>query len=99
MPSKERLLEKRAALVARLAHHADAITGNLSKSAVPPRSNNFYWRLTWKEKQKTRIQYVRPEDLDSVKKGTAQFARLKELIQQIGDINRTVVLSRNKRSS
>jgi hypothetical protein len=99
MQHEARLLAKRDKLVAQLARHADAISGNLSKSAVPPGSGNYYWRITWKEKQKTKIQYVRPEDLDRVKKGTEQFARLKELAQQIGDINRSIVLPKAKRRS
>jgi hypothetical protein len=99
MQRDDRLLTRRANLVAQLTRHADAISGNLSKSAVPPGSGNYYWRITWKEKQKTKIQYVRPEDLDRVKKGTEQFARLKELSQQIGDINRSIVLAKSKRQS
>jgi hypothetical protein len=96
MQHKERLLEKRARLVAQLAQHSEAISGNLGKSAVPPQSDNYYWRITWKEKQKTKVQYVRPEDLDLVRKGTEHFAQLKKLIQDIGDINRRVVLTKNK---
>jgi hypothetical protein len=96
MQRKDRLLEKRAWLVAQLAQYSDAISGNLGKSAVPPRSDNYYWRITWKEKQKTKVQYVRPEDLDFVRKGTEHFTQLKKLIQEIGDINRRVVLTKNK---
>lgn len=99
MQHKERLLEKRARLVAQLAQHSEAISGNLGKSAVPPQSDNYYWRITWKEKQKTKVQYVRPEDLDLVRKGTEHFAQLKKLIQDIGDINRRVVLTKNKSAS
>src|SRR4030042_1895739 len=99
MHHKDQLLKKRTGLLAQLANHADAISGNISKSAVPPRSDNYYWRITWKEKQKTRIRYVRSEDLESIKKGIEHFAQLKRLIQQIGDINRTIVLSTAKRSS
>ena len=99
MEHNERLLKKRANLVTQLAQHVNAVSGNLSKSAVPPRSGNFYWRITWKEKQKTKIQYVRPEALDRVRKGIEHFSQMKKLIQQIGDINRTILLSKNKRSS
>lgn len=99
MQRTDRLLEKRARMVAQLSHHSEAISGNLGKSAVPPRSGNYYWRITWKENQKTKVQYVRPEDLDLVRKGTGHFAQLKKLIQQIGDINRTIVLSKKKSAS
>jgi hypothetical protein len=99
MQRKDQLLRKRAKLVAQLAQYSEAISGNLGKSAVPPQSDNYYWRLTWKEKQKTRVQYVRPEDFDSVRKGTEDFAQLKKLVQEIGDINRRVILAKNKSSS
>jgi hypothetical protein len=99
MQRNERLLQKRSRLLAQLTQYPDALSGNLSKSAVPPGSGNFYWRLTWKEKQKTKIQYVRSEDFDKVKKGTEHFALLKKLIQQIGDINRAIVLCKATRSS
>lgn len=99
MQRKDRLLEKRAKLMAQLGQHSEAISGNLGKSAVPPQSGNYYWRITWKEKQKTKVQYVRPEDLDLVRKGTGHFAQLKKLIQEIGDINRRVVLTKNKKAS
>lgn len=99
MQHKDRLLEKRARLMAQLTRHTEAISGNLNKTAVPPQSNNYYWRLTWKESQKTKVQYVRPEDLEIVREGTDHFAQLKKLVQQIGDINRTIILSKNKRAS
>jgi hypothetical protein len=95
----DRLLEKRATLLARLSQYPEAISGNLSQSAVPPGSKNFYWRLTWKEKQKTRVQYVRSEDVDTVRQATEQFALLKKMLLQIGNINREIILSRSKRSS
>ena len=99
MRHKDHLLQKRANVMAQLARHADAVSGNLSKSAVPPWSSNYYWRITWKEKQKTKIQYVRAEDVDKVKKGVEHFTQMKKLIQQIGDINRGIILSKEKRSS
>jgi hypothetical protein len=99
MENKERLLKKRANLMTQLVQHVDAVSGNLSKSAVPPGSANFYWRITWKEKQKTKIQYVRPEALNKVRKGIEHFAHMKKLIHQIGDINRTILLCQDKRSS
>ena len=99
MQHNARLLQKRAAVVTQLARHADAISGNLSKSAVPPGSGNYYWRITWKEKQKTKIRYVRTEDVDKVKKGVEHFAQMKKLILQVGDINRAIMLSKAKRSS
>jgi hypothetical protein len=80
-----------------LTQFPDAVSGNISKAAVPPGSKNFYWRITWKEKQKTRIRYVRPEDVPVITRGIKQFAQLKKILGQIGDINRTIILSKSKR--
>ena len=46
MQRKDRLLEKRAKLVAQLALHSDAISGNLGKSAVPPYGAQLNWTLS-----------------------------------------------------
>jgi hypothetical protein len=99
MTHPKRLIMKRDKLVSELTSYSDAVSGNLSKGAVPPGSKNCYWRITWKENQKTKIQYVRPEAVAAFNKGIEQFNKLKKIVQQIGDINRTVLSSQQKRSS
>jgi hypothetical protein len=94
-----RLLKRRDLLASKLASHAGAVSGNLSKAAIPTGSANFYWRITWKEKQKTKLRYVRAEHFDAIKTGIEHFAQLKQMIQEIGDINREIILSQPKRSS
>jgi hypothetical protein len=93
MSSKKQLIRKRDALINQLSQFSDAVSGNLSKSAVPPHSSNHYWRITWKEKQKTRIQYVRPAELDRFSAGIKQFSRLKNAVNTLGDINRAIILA------
>ena len=97
MNRSEALLKKRNKLHQELTQFPDAVSGNLSKAAVPPGSNNFYWRITWKDKQKTKINYVRPEDVTAITRGIKQFAQVKKILGQIGDINRTIILSKSKR--
>jgi len=97
MGRSETLLKMRNKLLQELAQFPDAVSGNISKAAVPPGSNNFYWRITWKDKQKTKINYVRPEDVTAITRGIKQFAQVKKILGQIGDINRTIILSKSKR--
>jgi hypothetical protein len=94
MQKVQRCIQRRDRLVGQLSVLGDAIGGNLSKAAVPPGSSNFYWRITWKESQKTKIQYVRPDELAAFENGIKQFSKLKALINQIGDINRSILLLR-----
>jgi hypothetical protein len=94
MHNVQRLTLQRDRLVEQLSTFGDAISGNIYKAAVPPGSSNFYWRITWKEKQKTRIQYVRPEELRKFKNGIKKFSSLKSLVNQMGDINRSLLLLR-----
>ena len=86
------LLKKRLALVAALSKYPLALAGNLSKSRVPPQTGKYFWRLTWKEKQKTKIQYVRHVDLIQIQQGVRQFVTLRKVLLQLGEVNRAVIL-------
>ena len=86
------LILRHDVLIKKLATFSKAISGNLSKGAVPAGSKNYYWRVTWKEKQKSKILYVRPEEVSIFRRGIKQFVQLKKVIQEIGDINRTILL-------
>jgi len=92
MERADTLIRRRDVLIKKLATFNKAISGNISKGSVPPRSKNYYWRITWKEKQKSIILYVRPEEVPAFRTGIKQFAHLKKTIQEIGDINRTILL-------
>ena len=96
MPSLKQLMRSREALIGKLSKYSDAVSGNLSKGAVPPGSTNCYWRITWKEQQKTRILYVRPYEVDKFNAGIEQFARLKGAINKLGDINRAIILAKRE---
>jgi len=88
------LLDRRDKTICQLSKFPHAIAGNLSQSQVPPRTGKYYWRLTWKEKQKTRIQYIRHEELDSIQDGVRQFANLRKSLLRLGEINRAIILLR-----
>jgi len=92
MQKVQRCIQQRDRLVGQLSAFGEATSGNLSKAAVPPGSSNFFWRITWKEKQKTKIQYVRPDELQRFEAGIKQFGKLKKLVNQIGDLNRSIIL-------
>ncbi len=86
------LIAKRDKIVSELPQYSTSLAGNLNKSKVPPHSGRYYWRLTWKEKQKTKIQYIRKEELDVIREGVTQFAKLRKAILKLGEINRAILL-------
>ena len=90
------LLKQRQILVESLSNYSLAIAGNLSRSKVPPNSGKYYWRLTWKEKQTTKIKYVKKEDQEKVKEGIQQFARLRKTILKLGEINRAILVLQSR---
>jgi len=74
MKQIETIIKKRDRLIQKLATYNEAVSGNLTNGAVPPGSGKFYWRITWKENQKSKILYVRPEELTMLRKGIKQFS-------------------------
>jgi hypothetical protein len=86
------LLARRDKTICQLSQSPRALAGNLSQSQVPPRTGKYYWRLTWKEKQKTCIQYIRQEELGLIQEGVRQFAELRKAVLQLGEINRAIIL-------
>lgn len=92
MKRVDTIKKKRDILLQKLTTYKEAVSGNLYKGAVPPGSGNFYWRITWKEKQKTKILYVRPDEQSTFSKGIKQYTQMKKILKQIGDLNRTLIL-------
>jgi hypothetical protein len=86
------LLKKRQALVNSLSFYPIALAGNLSRSQVPPKTGDYYWRLTWKEDLKTKIQYVKKDNVDEIREGVNQFSKLKEILNCLGEVNRHIAL-------
>jgi hypothetical protein len=86
------LLDQRVKIVSQFAEFSGALAGNISKSRVPPHTGKYYWRLTWKEKQKTKVQYIRPEEYESFRDGVNQFAKLRKAVLRLGSINREIIL-------
>ncbi len=68
------------------------IAGNLIKVSIPKDSNNFFFRLTWKENQKTKIMYIRNDEIIEVKKGVIEFAKTKKIFNKICEGNRRLIL-------
>ena len=86
------LMKKRQSLIDSLSSFPLALAGNLSRSQVPPKTGKYYWRLTWKDGSKTKIQYVRQDSLDEIREGVNQFSRLKEVLNSLGEVNRHIAL-------
>jgi hypothetical protein len=93
------LLDRRRALVDSICRYPLALSGNLGRSQVPPRTGKYYWRLTWKDKQKTRVQYVRQEDVAKAREGVRQFALLRSTILKLGQVNREILLLQSKQGT
>jgi hypothetical protein len=91
------LLVKRDSIVTKISKFHYAIAGNLSKSQIPPGSGKYYWRITWKKKQKTKIQYIRQNELDAIREGIDQFIKLRQAVLQLGEINRAIILLQRDR--
>ena len=68
MKRKASLTKTRKKLLAKVNKFRHAIAGNLSKVEAPKGSKIFFYRLTWKENQKTKIVYIRNEKVIEVKK-------------------------------
>jgi hypothetical protein len=98
MKSQQNLMEKRAKVLSSLNDYAGALSGNLSIVSTPPGSKNTYGRLTWKEKQKTKILYIRKEEIAQVKKAVTDLTRLKAQIRELCDINRNLLLHKRRGS-
>lgn len=92
MSRLSQLLKKRQSLVDSLSSFPLALAGNLSRSQVPPKTGNYYWRLTWKDDHKTKIQYVRQDNLNEIRDGVNQFSKLKKILNNLGEVNRHIAL-------
>lgn len=90
------IIKKRNTLLKKLTSYKGAVSGNIYKGAVSPGSDKSYWRITWKENQKTKILYVRPDEQLAFSEGIKQYAQMKTLLKQIGDLNRTLILLQRK---
>jgi len=98
MKSRINLVNKRAKVLSLLKDYPNALSGNLSIVSIPSGSKNSYGRLTWKEKKKTKILYIRKEEITQVKKAVTAFACLKAKVQELGDINRDILLQKRRDS-
>lgn len=92
MSRLSQLLKKRQSLIDSLSSFPLALAGNLSRSQVPPKTGKYYWRLTWKDDHKTKIQYVKQDKLDEIRDGVNQFSKLKKILNSLGEVNRHIAL-------
>jgi hypothetical protein len=89
--------KKRNTLVERLAQYPDFVRGsitnvcstcNRARCICPKKSSRRAYRLTYKDsQQKTRIVYVRRDQLSRIRKMIANYARVRKLIEQLVEIN------------
>jgi hypothetical protein len=77
------LQQKRRLLCDRIAAHLDILIGSVSTKG-PKRPG---YNLTFKLDGVTRSRHIRLENLEKVRQMTARHKKLKELIQQLSDLN------------
>lgn len=90
-------IRKREALAEKLAEHADFVRGsitsvcstcNRARCICRKKSSRIAYRLTYKDRQqKTRTVYVRREQLPKIRKMIANYARVRNLIEQLVETN------------
>jgi len=88
---------KRDALVEKLVQYPDFVRGsitsvcstcNRARCICPRKSSRRAYRLTYKDaQQKTRTVYVRREQLPKIRRMIANYARVRNLIEQLVGAN------------
>jgi hypothetical protein len=93
----EKLLNQKRLLWQKLIKLKDCLPGNLNAAylicnrgkckCTRGERHGPSWRLTWKEKQKTKILYVRNKEVQEVKIRTQQYTKAKEILRKIAFVN------------
>ena len=105
--SKQKLINQKRLLWEKFLQLRDLLPGNLNAAYLICNRGNCKctrgerhgpsWRLTWKEKQKTKILYVRNNEVKEVKTRTQQYTKAKEILRRLAFINLELLkLKRNK---
>jgi hypothetical protein len=77
------LQQRRQRLAERIGRNLDILIGSVSTKG--PKRPGF--NLTFKLKGVTRTRHIRAADLEKVRLMTARHKKLKQLIQQLSDLN------------
>ncbi|MEW5807270.1 MAG: DUF6788 family protein [Acidobacteriota bacterium] len=91
------LENKKPGLMHKLQSMDDVLPGSLVSSYLPCNKGNCRctrgelhgptWRLTWKEKGKSQILYIRRAELAHVKKATKRYGEARKLLARIAFLN------------
>lgn len=77
------LQQVREMLCRRIAEHLDILIGSVSTKG--PKRPGF--NLTFKLDGVTRTRHIRKQDLEKVRRMTARYKKLKQLIHKLSDLN------------
>jgi len=91
MKSVKNLKKERDEIVQSLTAYSGAIAGSFC-ACKRGNTGNRYWQLSWAINKKTTNRYVRPEEVDQLKKAAEDFDALKNAVARIGEINRELWL-------
>jgi hypothetical protein len=82
------LQQRQRLLCDRIAANLDILIGSITTKG--PQRPGF--NLTFKVEGVTRSRHIRKEDLEKVRLMTARYKKLKELIQQLSDLNWEILI-------
>jgi hypothetical protein len=82
--------EESISKIINILQEIDILPGSISTANAKGRS---YWRLTWKENNKSKIAYLKPEDLDQLENMIQGYKDVIRAVQEIGRINRMLFLN------
>ncbi len=71
----------------------DLIPGNLCSFK---NHGATFWRLTWKEKQKTKTRYIRLDEVDDVRRGVEAYAEAKAALERVARANLQRMLDKRR---
>lgn len=74
----------------------DIMPGSISSVKAKGRA---YWRLTWKESSKSKIAYIKPDDLDQLEIMIQAYKDVIGAVLEIGRINRMLFLNEKARAT
>jgi hypothetical protein len=93
----KQLIHKKELLMKQLSKLDNCLPGNLNAAYLICNRGNCKctrgerhgpsWRITWKEQQKSKILYIRNNEIKKVKNGITEYKKAKELLKELSFIN------------
>jgi len=102
----EQLLQKKESLMKKLLKLDNCLPGNLNAAylvcnrgkckCTRGEPHGPSWRITWKEQQKSKILYIRNNEVEKVKSGINEYKKAKKILKEISFINLEILKLKRK---